>query len=1299
MSAVISGNGLGLFDTSLNTLGGALGDGSSVGQGSQFVNVANGNLVLQNADEQLLFRGLPVAQLRTYNSLGLLAQTGADGWVTGFERRVALVSGTVDSAGSVMRRYTGDGSYQDFVWVNGSTYQSTTGDGAHDTLTHTAATDTWAYVEGTTRGQEQYADAAHQGRLTSITTLKSDGTTPATWDVIYDPATNRITEIRSHDGGSTGDALVFGYDANGRLSAIATRENGQLKSQVWYEYDPSGRLSAVTTDLRPDNETLADINTRSGANAWSTSSASANDGQLFRTVYTYETSSLRVSTVAQSDGTPTGYTYDGSGRVLTITRGDTNTNDADGLGETQTFSYGATSTTVTDSLGRSWVYAFDAAHQLTGVTAPAVGGVSDFTSYAYDTSGNLTQVKTVRGSQLLKQCDYSYDGNGNQTGQWDSVQQSSSSAAATTRTFDAANQLLTQTRYTGLDPDSVGTLKSPSGGLTTNYVYDAQSRLRFIVNPAGEVTSLSYAVGGNGIGQQQNARQYSGATYGGAMDESSLANWAAAQQGSSTLTESSYDLWGRLSLSTSYAAINGATGAGIMDSATAITRFTYDAQGLLLQQITVRSAGRTLVDTGTAPAISEVTDYVYDGMGRLLSVLKRDSAMLAADDGNTIATTYAYTDSAHQIALTNGAGATHVETRNAAGRLVSVVDADAAVGGTQTRTTQNYYDAAGQLRASQDAGGAISYLFHDEKGRIEATVDGTGAVTRMLFDGSDHVVQTVAYANRVTTTGWLSGSAVTRARWTDIGVVVDAVNDRNSYAAYDTAGRLLTRTDAANTTTTYAYDGADRLLQVTLTGGADPARTTRYLYDAASRVNGVLDGEGYLTETIYNPLGQAIAVTRYATVCPSSQWASGTLAQLRPLTSVNDQATRYYYDARANAVGTLDAEGYLTESIFDEAGHARAQRRYATQLIWATGDTLSSLRARTWVGQHPPAYQEYRQVYNGMGQLTVQSNPEGTVTNFFYDEAGRLVRTETAANTSDVREDYRRYNAFGEVTGEISGEAAEAARITLLGGKYLNDTTLTPAQLDAAYAGYGTRHTLDSLGRTIESVDALGNKTWRFYDYAGQPTFVVRGVAQNNGGATGALNSCGEVTETRYNAFGQVVDSIAYTGRITIAVAGDRASVANALPLSIAATDTRRQYTYTTRGLLASVLDGEARLNKYTYNAFGQRSEDVLAYGTTATATIDYAYDRRGLQTSTTQAVGTVVQRTTTALYDAFGRVVTSTDARLTPTAYTYDRLGRQLMHGLTVQGRAETWTTSYDAYARVLTVTDALNRSTNYLY
>ncbi|HEY2344896.1 MAG TPA: DUF6531 domain-containing protein, partial [Xanthomonadaceae bacterium] len=214
MVAVISGSGQGLFNTVLNTLGGG---GAQVGQGreQQYVNLATGNLVLQDDDEQLVFRGLAIDATRTYNSAGTFGQTGADGWVTGFERNVSLLAGTLNAAGSVMRLTKGDGSYQDFTYTSSNKYTSTAGDGASDTLTWSSSAATWTYVEGSSREEEVYAshsDSVLQGRLLKIINLKSDATTPAEWDVVYD-SNNRISAIQANDGTSNPDAILFGYDA------------------------------------------------------------------------------------------------------------------------------------------------------------------------------------------------------------------------------------------------------------------------------------------------------------------------------------------------------------------------------------------------------------------------------------------------------------------------------------------------------------------------------------------------------------------------------------------------------------------------------------------------------------------------------------------------------------------------------------------------------------------------------------------------------------------------------------------------------------------------------------------------------------------------------------------------------------------------------------------------------------------------------------------------------------------------------------------------------------------------------
>lgn len=79
MVAIVSGNSLGLSLTSLVTVGqrGTLGFFGQGRSGEQaFVNIANGNLVLQDFDDRLEGRGLDISAVRTYNSQGLLNADG-----------------------------------------------------------------------------------------------------------------------------------------------------------------------------------------------------------------------------------------------------------------------------------------------------------------------------------------------------------------------------------------------------------------------------------------------------------------------------------------------------------------------------------------------------------------------------------------------------------------------------------------------------------------------------------------------------------------------------------------------------------------------------------------------------------------------------------------------------------------------------------------------------------------------------------------------------------------------------------------------------------------------------------------------------------------------------------------------------------------------------------------------------------------------------------------------------------------------------------------------------------------------
>ncbi|MDP1776772.1 MAG: RHS repeat protein, partial [Moraxellaceae bacterium] len=277
MVAIVAGNGLGLFNTSLNSLGGAgvFGQGTLGQAGGQgYVNASNGNLILQFNDEQLSGRSQSLLHLRTYNAQGALNDADGDGWRWEGERRLNI-SGLPGVIGSTVTRTTGDGYQATYTWgLTG--YQSAEGSGAHDTIVLAPALlllpAEWVWTDGSTRAVERYD---LNGRLKSYTNANGQTTTYG-----YD-GSGRLTSVKD----SSGQELVMVYNAGGKLQRLDTRTTagGPLTRQVYYAYDTSGRLTSVTTDLTPADNSIA-------------------DGKVYTTSYTYDGSSFRIASISQSDG-------------------------------------------------------------------------------------------------------------------------------------------------------------------------------------------------------------------------------------------------------------------------------------------------------------------------------------------------------------------------------------------------------------------------------------------------------------------------------------------------------------------------------------------------------------------------------------------------------------------------------------------------------------------------------------------------------------------------------------------------------------------------------------------------------------------------------------------------------------------------------------------------------------------------------------------------------------------------------------------------------------------------------------
>jgi YD repeat-containing protein len=1275
MVAAITGNGLGLGNTSLTQLGQSQGGSPTLGQAanSSYVNAATGNLVLQSDDEGLLFDGLPLNVLRTYNSLGQL--NGNDGWTYGFSRHVNGLTGTLNTAGSTITRTDDDGS--SVVYTYNATlgvYTSTDQSGALDTLSWNATSSTWTWTDAAANQQETYNAT---GQLTAL----ADTATGARYSFSY--SNGQLSQIVAGDG----DTLIFGYNTSNQLISVSIQEvpPGQTtavtRQAVTYGYDSQGRLSTVTTTLGSDTD---------------------NTTASYSTTYTYQGTTDLIASVTQSDGTTVSYSYtedaQGVDQVTGVTTG------TGAAAQSVTFTYGTNSTTVTDGLGNATQYQYNAAGELTAVIAPTVNGVSPTTTYTYDANGNLLTSTDPDGNVT----SYSYDANGNLL----SVEDGAGNTI--TYTYNANDQVTSKTTYTVPAQGEVGQngYVAASGAETTYYVYNANDQLAYMVDPLGNVSENDYTTV-NGLSELSTSRHYLGATYSTSSNSPSspptlaeLQAWVQSSAVQNTLSQSTrtdytYDVRGQLSSQTQYDTVNS-SGVGVVDAGTVITTTTYDAQGKLLQ---------TSSETGATFSTLQTTSYAYDGLGRVVS--KTDPL------GNV--TSYVYNDSGNTLTVTQANGLTTTQVRNNAGLLISSTQSGT---GETSEVSSELYNADGEQIAAIDALGNVTYTFYNADGEVTGTVDGDGHVTAYSYDADGQAISTTQYATLVspaTLSTWISNGALTSSYPSSLPIPASTINDRTTTSIYNAAGEVVATIDPAGNVTTTAYDGTGNVLSTTryatpLTAtqrsalGNAPTlaalqmdlttntanRTTLTIYNADGQVVASVDAAGYVTVTTYNAAGEAVLSTAYATALTASQLSSLgdspalTAVQADITTSAQDQTTRSYYDADGRAVAQIDADGYLTTTAYNSS-NTTTTARYATALTSAQLSALTGTETlATLVGLlgTNTANEQSSATTNADGEVASRTAVDGTVTTYIYNAVGHVLSTTVtpASGQGAARTTSATYDAFGD------------------------ELTATDA------AGATTTYQYNALGQQVEATDADGNSTWSYYDADGKLLYTIQGQPSGS-----ALNALGNVTAYTYNAFGQVASTITYAAPLTLISSGTSsgtslvptgatmAQVATAIgALGAVSGDANAttSTTYTLDGQVATVTDGDGYVTASAYDAFGdviqlqhQLNQPGSALSAADSSLSTYTYDNRGEQLTATDGVGTAVAQTTSATYDAFGRVTSRTDGNGNTVSYSYDNLGRQVSSSQTVQGAVRTTETTYDAFGNVLTETDALGNVTTYSY
>ncbi len=655
------------------------------------------------------------------------------------------------------------------------------------------------------------------------------------------------------------------------------------------------------------------------------------DGTSNRSVYD---DAGRITESIDENGRVTQYRYDPAGRQTEVIQADP-ASGAAGAGPTIRTQYDTSGRRIAsiDPRGAVTRYVFDDAGRLTETVFPDPQGDDGI-------EANNPRSRTE------------YDAVGRKIAETDEAGRSTRYA------YDALGRLIAvvlPNPQTGANPPLVNGQSPDAGTLTTTYAYDEVGNKIRQTDAEGRVTRWEYDAMGRETARvlPLGQREEKGYNAAGELIESTDFNGVT--------TRYSYDPAGRLAtidyasdadVSTTY------TDAGERDGVTdgrGQSSWVHDPRGRVLRSV---DADGHLIEYQYDPAgnlIARISPsqslvYEHDALNRIVSVTR------SVDGEAPMVTRYEYDDAGNRSVMLGGDGTRTEYGYDARHRLKNLVKTTAlgallvgmnySVDASGMRTSVEEVDAAGTIRT------------------VEYAYDG---VKRLVEERIDHR---------------------------------DDANDRTTSWTYDKVGNRLTQVAATSsagatsvTTTTYQYDGNDRLTGESLSVGAATAATTTYTYDANGNTTHKQSADGSTTYTYDNANRLLEATTPDATTAYAYN-ADG----LRVRQSVTP--------AHGPDAGTTTTTWYV-----QDAGYAYAQviEQYrsvgaAARALSATYTFADDLVAQTRYDEQGNPSTAFVQM-DGFGSTRWVTDQSGAITDSIdYDAFGVEIGR---SGTTDVEHRYR----------------------------------------------------------------------------------------------------------------------------------------------------------------------------------------------------------------------------------------------------------------------------------------------------
>ena len=959
-------------------------------------------------------------------------------------------------------------------------------------------------------------------------------TTPTGRTTAYEySAAGELLKIVDADG-----SQIFAYDGNGKCTGITDRMGNSQRlaynamGQVVLATDFLGKEYRFSYDARGNLLTETDpLGYQTEYGYDAFGNRVSRKDQNGGVTHFYFDADNRLTQVKDAAGGIVGYTYNNMGEVTAVT---------DPLSHQTTFAYDRRGRVIsrTDALGHSVSYTYDQAGNI--LTATDEDGV--VTTYGYDRESRLVSIETAAGTTT-----FTYDG------------------------LDRVISVLDTDGYTEqaqYDGDGNLILSADKESRRTGYAYDAMGRLVEETAPNGGKTKYAYDKNGN-CTQITDPEEH---VYTYAYDANNRLTKSTDPAGGSTAYE--FDDRGQL--------------VSVTDAKGGVTRYAYDGNGNRIRETNPVGGVKTYTYdslnrlTGITDELGHTSTYVYDAAGNRITYT----------DANGNTWSYTYDANNRLTGITGQDEGSMTLTYSNTGRVLSITDAEGA-------ETTYQYDALGRLTEMSDASGHSLSFGYDSVGHMVSQTDGNGNTTEFTYSPAGNL------------TGVTDGEGGTTSyTYNELGQVLtetDPIGNTVTYT-YDLLGQVTSLTNALENTITFTYTADGRIEAVQDAEGA----VTRYTYDACGNLSAAEDALGNIVRFEYDAMNNRIRECMDSSgeqTCITLYQYDKKGRRIKEILPLLEEKV-YNYDGNDNMVSFTDEEGQETTVCYD-------LNNRPTSLAYSDGRTASfryNLRGELvemtdWNGTAAVERdvlgrlvkvtdhngRETGFTYDGAGNRTGITYPDGTTAVYAYDRNNRLVKVTDGegqaaqytydgagnllsiaqpgstctytynANRQPVKAAYSlgesvsmsetfTYDAMGRITGsERTGSMTEFAR-------------------SAAYA-------YDAVGRLVSwqngqnqeayTYDALGNRTGKSVNG------ILKAAYQYN-----ELNQLTAMTEDGVG-YGFTYDR---RGNLTQECRGD-------IPI--------RRYTYDTAGMMASgknLESGEETL--YAYNALRMRVGNTRKSGT-----------------------------------------------------------------------------------------------------